>query len=81
MNKHYVDLNQIIDHLEDEWGYEGMREELYEIPPADVRENIHGEWIDKGSLSCRCSNCGCKSSKESKFCSECGADMRGEVNG
>lgn len=42
----------------------------------EKKEVKHGEWIDKGSLSCRCSNCGCKSSKESKFCSECGADMR-----
>jgi hypothetical protein len=45
---------------------------------GDIEEDKkHGEWIDKGSLSCRCSNCGCKSSKESKFCSECGAEMRG----
>lgn len=45
-----------------------------EVPFRKVK---HGEWIDKGSLSCRCSNCGCKSSKELKFCPECGADMRG----
>lgn len=46
-----------------------------EMPFRKVK---HGEWFDKGSLSCRCSNCGCKSSKESKFCPECGADMRGD---
>ena len=44
---------------------------------ADVRESIHGEWIDKGSLSCRCSKCGCKSTAETNFCAVCGADMRG----
>lgn len=34
-----------------------------------------GEWWDKGSLSCRCSECGCKSPKEYKFCPNCGARM------
>lgn len=36
VSKHYVDLDLIIDHLEDEWGYEGMREELYELPSVDI---------------------------------------------
>lgn len=37
-----------------------------------------GEWIDKGSLSCRCNQCGLKNNRESSFCPNCGADMRGE---
>lgn len=37
----YVDLDLIIDHLEIEWGYEGMREELYDLPTADVEEVVH----------------------------------------
>ena len=37
-----------------------------------------GHWTDKGSLSCRCSECGCKSNKETRFCANCGAIM--EVN-
>ncbi len=35
----YVDLDKIIDHLHDEWGYEGMEEELYDdlqIPVENV---------------------------------------------
>ena len=42
------------------------------------KEDTYGEWIDKGSLSCRCSECGCKNDKESNFCPNCGADMRGK---
>lgn len=34
-----------------------------------------GKWFDKGSLSCRCSECGCKSPKEYKYCPNCGARM------
>lgn len=32
-------------------------------------------WYDVGSLSCRCSKCGCKNNRESKFCPNCGAEM------
>lgn len=46
------------------------------IPSADVVERKRGEWFDRGSLSCRCSNCGCKANKEYSFCPNCGADMR-----
>ena len=46
------------------------------IPSADVVERKRGEWYDRGSLSCRCSNCGCKANKEYSFCPICGADMR-----
>ncbi len=44
-------------------------------PNAEVQEVRHGEWTDKGSLSCRCSECGCKSNRESNFCPNCGAKM------
>lgn len=39
-------------------------------------ERKKGKWYDVGSLSCRCSNCGCKSEKESSFCPHCGAEMK-----
>lgn len=53
-----------------------LRKTIDSVPSADVVERKTGEWYDKGSLSCRCSNCGCKSTKEFNFCPHCGADMR-----
>lgn len=32
----YVNLDDVIEHLEMHWGYEGLREDLYELPTADV---------------------------------------------
>ncbi|MBQ3195959.1 MAG: hypothetical protein IJB65_05775 [Clostridia bacterium] len=39
----YVKLNDIIDTLENEWGYEGMREDLEKLPTADVVEVVRCE--------------------------------------
>ena len=47
------------------------------VPSADVVGRKRGEWFDVGSLSCRCSNCGCKSPREYSFCPNCGSDNRG----
>lgn len=44
-------------------------------PAADVAEVRHGHWTDVGSLSCRCSECGCKNSRETAYCPICGARM------
>ena len=49
------------------------------IPVADVRENVHGEWIDTGSGE-ECSVCheiqyGYDSGR--RFCANCGAQMDG----
>ena len=40
-----------------------------------VEERPTAEWIDIGSLSCRCNACGCKNIKETRFCPHCGAKM------
>lgn len=67
---------------------------IWNTPLADVRENVHGEWIkDEGGFDTRdcfyhCSKCGrtiniiCGDTLENyQFC-HCGADMRkGETNG
>ena len=48
---------------------------------ADVRENVKGEWKDRGkyALGYMCSHCQKASINKSDFCPNCGADMRGEV--
>ena len=48
---------------------------LRELPAVDAAPVVHGRWYDKGSLSCRCSCCGCKSNKEYNYCPNCGAKM------
>ena len=38
-------------------------------------DHVFGCWFDKGSLSARCSNCGCKSTTFGSRCSVCNARM------
>lgn len=78
----YVKLNDIIETLEHEWGYEGMKEDLYNLPTADVVEVKHGEWDVNGINihnntvgNWRCSVCKCVSLKDSNYCPYCGAKM------
>ena len=56
-------------------------QQIIDRQPTIDRENLipHGHWFDRGSLSCRCSHCGCKSPRETTFCPNCGAKMREEV--
>lgn len=56
-----------------------------DVLTADVRENVHGEWIVKGQ-DVYCSHCKKESgynwhgaSAFSNYCPNCGADMRGET--
>lgn len=48
------------------------RKRLRMIP---AKRETRGHWTDRGSLSCRCSECGCKSPREFRFCPNCGARM------
>ena len=45
---------------------------------ADVAPVRNGHWTDVGSLSCRCSECGCKNNRETAYCPACGARMNKE---
>ena len=45
-------------------------------PTADVAPIRHAHWFGVGSLSCRCSGCGCKNDRETAYCPNCGAKMQ-----
>ena len=51
---------------------------------ADVRENVRGEWIRRKDKPLQnwyqCSICGAICGDMPRYCSECGADMRGDNN-
>lgn len=59
---------------------------LKTVPSADVRENVKGEWIkldEEPVYIIECSECGDKllnmiGQPLPKFCSNCGAEMKGE---
>lgn len=40
-----VDLDAVIDCIEMEWGYEGIREDLYSLPVVDAVPVVHAKWI------------------------------------
>lgn len=64
--------------------------QIAEQPTADVRENVRGEWQQEGNdynvNAWKCSICGWSvilhsgtpSDQHCNFCTNCGADMRGE---
>ena len=86
MAERYIDANalkQKAQKLSCGWDeYEAGKESVINLidfaPTADVEPVVRGEWTDRGSLSCRCSECGCKSNRESPRCPNCGAHMTGE---
>ena len=53
--------------------------QIAEQPTADVRENVHGEWVlEHSSQLWECTNCHEREIRTTDFCPNCGADMRGE---
>lgn len=66
----------------------GINSLLMELPASDVRPNIPGKWIrennpsyspfdDSSEYLYRCSQCEAYNNRESAFCPDCGAQMRG----
>ena len=57
--------------------------DLKELPAADVRENVRGEWVVMPHSNdwVKCSKCNCAMdyimSSGCNYCPNCGADMRG----
>ena len=78
----YVKLDDIIETLEHEWGYEGMREDLYNLHTADVEEVKYGEWLATYYPDIyQCSVCRKEVNDHyinlHKHCLHCGAKMDG----
>ena len=76
--KRLIDLNSVIEQLENEWGYEGIREDLYKLPTVDAAPVVHGRWKE-GYLIHKygCSCCGARQDRISPYCPNCGAKMDG----
>lgn len=88
----YIDadyMKKIVDmHGTNKYGMldENIRVFIDQMPTADVRENVRGEWFDHCDDNdfidgIECSNCGhtwSLISDKSNFCPNCGADMRGD---
>lgn len=63
-----------------------IRKMVEDIPAADVRPVVHGEWVNhyrsgvevKDGFVSTC--CDMWNNRKSDFCPHCGADMRGKAN-
>ena len=66
-----------IDGPENETGHVPLpviRQNIMDLPAADVAEVRHGRWLDGKSLE-KCSLCGKKGFSDWKYCPNCGARM------
>lgn len=50
---------------------------IIEAVDENITDDKNAHWFDVGSLSCRCSVCGCKNDKETTFCPHCGTKLKG----
>lgn len=76
----YIKREDAIRELNAEGYSKNMRihKRILDIPAADVRENVRGEWV-RWARSDECSVCGYDTGRYemgSNFCPNCGADMR-----
>lgn len=91
MNDNLISKSEVLQILQsiggcdatDEWskGYDAAIDEAYKaveniwtVELAE-RSDTYGTWYDVGSLSCRCSRCGCKNNRETPYCPICAAKM------
>ena len=86
----YISRQAAIDSIWDGTNYDiytkEVKEHLEELPTADVRENVRGEWqkVDEQPYFRKhfhkvcCSVCRKQGYDYWNFCPNCGADMRGD---
>ena len=63
------------EYIGKDWTIDDLAAAIETAPTLGVMPVVHGRWEDRGSLSCRCSRCGCKSNSEYNYCPNCGAKM------
>lgn len=87
-------LDDVITRLNfnENWGitrgeYKLINSVIFEFSTVDAVPVRHGKWIDRNGAVVapfweryECSECGARSDN-SKYCPNCGADMRGEEHG
>lgn len=60
-----------------------LREDVKTCSTADVRENVHGEWVEDDYGYIHCSHCGMEWDEpehpKTNFCPNCGTDMKEET--
>ena len=96
MAKKYIDVDKTLKNLPDDLSYKAsVKRVLMQAPEADAVEVKHGEWEDRPNPQWKaydirhCSKCGWNIPKNNlrkkdlnwKYCPNCGADMRGKING
>lgn len=87
----YINVDKVLEKYSEDGNWD-LHKVLKGEPPADVRENVHGEWIEWQKCTpfyiqdlYKCSKCNESYLKELvyfldnlqyRFCPNCGADMR-----
>ena len=91
--KEYIERDKAIDACFNGWNNDAhdCAENIRQIPAADVRPVVRGNWIQDCDYHFRCSACGDRWTVSNghpldvtngwNFCTNCGADMRGEREG
>lgn len=73
----FIDLGHYRNPLELCYSEQSIVDMIESRPTADVRENVHGEWVlEHLSQLWECTNCHEREIRTTDFCPNCGADMR-----
>ena len=81
--KSFIDAGKHRNPCEKVFSENDIIDMVNQMPPADVVEVKHGEWIKNDNGTYSCSLCQSWIPKEqyyyARYCLHCGADMRGET--
>ena len=83
--RRYIDADSAIVRIskivQNDWLAHELKEAIKNIPTADVRENVKGEWIELRNGVKRCSVCKFTSNHllTDNFCPNCGAKLHQDI--